>query len=284
MKIFSITNRIYLTIFILLLTSCGGNPDVQVNETSNNATSYDETIHINNCGGKADSQQTKSRSFSTDIQGGIDVGIEKIVKGIISAKYSQSQNASVSQSLIAPPGTNMEFVLRWSEEIHAGNVTANGSTGTYTVSIPIAVEQVSSQDLGDCNGNTQISPTNELTNWAFSLERHFPAGFWSAGTHSYSLAFTCPNESPDSITREFSVSNDFSLISGDVYLRWSALRIGNPWGEVVDGINPSQPTIASVAWDTISKSEADSRISNCTGTISWDGGTVESLTGVSFQH
>jgi hypothetical protein len=230
MKIFSVAHRIFLIIFILLLTGCGGNPDVQVNEISKNTTSYDETIHINNCGGKADSGQTKSRSFSTDIQGGIDVGIEKIVEGIISAKYSQSQNASVSQSLIAPPGTNMEFVLRWSEEIHAGNVTANGSAGTYTVSIPIAVEQVSSQDLGHCDGNSQISPTNELTNWAFALERHFPAGFWSVGTHSYSLAFTCPNESPDSITREFIVSNDFPLISGDVYLRWSALRIGNPWG------------------------------------------------------
>lgn len=47
----------------------------------------------------------------------------------------------------------MEFVLRWSEEVHAGNVTANGSAGTYTVTIPIAVEQLSSQDLGNC-GNT----------------------------------------------------------------------------------------------------------------------------------
>lgn len=161
MKIFSVTHRVFLAVFILLLSGCASNPNVQVNEVSNSTTSYDETVHINNCGGKADSQQTKSRSFSTEIQGGIDIGVQKIVEGIISAKYSQSQNASVSQSLIAPAGTNMEFVLRWSEEIHAGNVTANGTTGTYTANIPIAVEHVSSQDLG-CE-ITQSQPTVEVT-------------------------------------------------------------------------------------------------------------------------
>ena len=137
---------------------------------------------------------------------------------------------------------------------------------------------------------TIISPTNEepataeSTNWSFALEKRFPAGFWSAGTHSYSFAFACPNEAPDSVTRDFTVSNSFPAISGDVYLRWSALRVGNPWGEIVDGINPSQSTIASVAWDTITKSEADWRTSNCTGTISWDGGAIESLTGTPFQR
>jgi hypothetical protein len=145
-------------VVVLLLSGCGGNPDVQVTELSNNPSSYDETVHINNCGGKADSEQTKSRSFSTNIEGGIDVGVQQVVVGIISAKYSQFRNVSVSQRLVAPAGTNMEFVLRWSEEVHAGNVTVDGSTGTYTANIPIAVEQVSSQDLG-CNGNAQSIET-----------------------------------------------------------------------------------------------------------------------------
>jgi len=157
MQKFSVVHRIFLALFVLLLNGCdggnGGNPDVQVQELSNSAASYDETVHINNCGGKAESEQTKFHSFSTSIEGGIDVGIQQVVEGVISAKYSQSQNVSVSQRLVAPARTNMEFVLRWHEEVHAGNVTVNGSTGTYKANIPIAVEQISSQDLGNCGNN-----------------------------------------------------------------------------------------------------------------------------------
>lgn len=157
MKIFSVTHRVFLAVFILLLSGCGGsgNPNVQVNEVSNSTTSYDETIHINNCGGKAESEQVKERSFSTNIEGGLEVGVQQVVEGVVSAKYSQSRNTSVSQKLVAPAGTDMEFVLRWKEEVRAGNVIADGKTGTYTVKIPIAVEQVSSQDLG-CSGNAPI--------------------------------------------------------------------------------------------------------------------------------
>jgi hypothetical protein len=163
MKKFSVVHRVFLTVFILLLTGCGGSPDVQVNEISNNSTSYDETVHINNCGGKADSEQTKSHSFSTSIEGGIDVGVQQVVEGIISAKYGQYRNVSVSQRLVAPAGTNMEFVLRWSEEVRAGNVTVNGSSGTYKANIPIAVEQVSSRDLNDCPDGVLV-PTQPPTN------------------------------------------------------------------------------------------------------------------------
>ena len=159
MNKFSIAQRVFLIVFILLSGCGGGNPDIQVNELSSNTTAYDETIHINNCGGKADSEQTASRSFATNIEGGIDVGVQQVVEGVISAKYSQYRNVSKSQKLVAPAGTNMEFVLRWSEEVRAGNVTANGSTGTYTANIPIAVEQVSSQDLGCGTPQTQ-EPTN----------------------------------------------------------------------------------------------------------------------------
>jgi len=164
MRKFSIAHQVFLAVFILLLNGCGGNgnsggnPDVQVNELSNSTTSYDEIVHINNCGGKGESEQTKSRSFSTNIEGGIDIGVQQVVEAVISTKYSQSRNVSVSQSLVAPGGTNMEFVLRWKEDVHAGNVIINGETGTYTVNIPIAVEQVSGQDLG-CSGNAPIPPS-----------------------------------------------------------------------------------------------------------------------------
>jgi len=154
----AIAQRIFLIVFILL-SGCGGSPDVQVNELSSDTVSYDETIRINNCGGKADSEQTVSRSFATNIEGGAEfkAGYQMIVEGGISAKYSQYRNVSKSQRLIAPPGTRMEFVLRWSDEIHAGNVTVEGKTGTYAARIPIAVEQISSEDIG-CSGVVQTQP------------------------------------------------------------------------------------------------------------------------------
>jgi hypothetical protein len=145
-----------LLITLILLSGCGSNPSVQVNEISRDTISYDETIHLNNCGGKADSEQTASRSFATTIEGGAEIsaGYQSIVEGSISAKYSQYRNISKSQKLTAPPDTNMEFVLRWSEDLHSGNVTVNGKTGSYVVKVPVSVEQISTQDLG-CNTTVQ---------------------------------------------------------------------------------------------------------------------------------
>lgn len=152
------------TVLLISLYGCTGNePSVLVNELSSNIVSYDEIIHINNCGGKANSEQTASRSFATTFEVGAEIsaGYHSIVEGSIFAKYSQYRNTSKSQRLIAPPGTNMEFVLRWSEEVRAGNVTVNGSSGNYEVHIPVSVEQISSQDLNHCNNSEQTLPTTE---------------------------------------------------------------------------------------------------------------------------
>lgn len=154
--------RFFLVVFLLLNGCSSSSPTVQLQELSNNPVSYDETVHINNCGGKADSEQTASRSFATNIEGGAEfkAGYEMIVEGGISAKYSQYRNVSKSMRLTAPPSTNMEFVLRWSEDVHAGNVTIDGATGTYEVRVPVEVEQLSSRDLGGCDsGSIQIPPT-----------------------------------------------------------------------------------------------------------------------------
>jgi len=147
---------------LLSISGCGNSPNVQISEISRDTISYDETIHINNCGGKADSEQTASRSFATTIEGGAEIsaGYQSIVEGSLSAKYSEYRNISKSQKLIAPPNTNMEFVLRWSEDTHAGNITINGETGNYVVKVPVAVEQVSSQDLGGCS-NVPVSITTQ---------------------------------------------------------------------------------------------------------------------------
>lgn len=160
-----IAQRVFLLVAVIFLSGCGSSPNIQVNELSSNTVSYDETVHINNCGGKADSEQTASHSFATTIEGGAEfsAGYQSIVEGGVSAKYSQYRNVSKSQRLIAPPATNMEFILRWSEDVHAGNVTVDGTTGNYEVRVPVAVEQVSSQDLG-CNGNAQSIETATSVN------------------------------------------------------------------------------------------------------------------------
>lgn len=135
---------------VLVLSGCNTTPDVQITEVSNSSVSYEETIRINNCGGRAESEQTASRSFATNVELGVGVsaGYHSILVGSVSAKYSQYRDATRSQRLVAPPGTNMEFVLRWSEEVRAGNVLVNGQHGTYEVRIPVSVEQISSRDLG----------------------------------------------------------------------------------------------------------------------------------------
>lgn len=191
----SIAHRVFLIVSILLLSGCGNSPNVQLAELSNNTVSYDETIHINNCGGKADSEQTASRSFATNIEGGAEfsAGYQSIVEGGISAKYSQYRNVTKSQRLIAPPGTNMEFVLRWSEEVHAGNVTVDGATGTYEVRVPVAVEQVSSQDLKGCDsGYVQPPPTQQSSTTALPSPTTPPPASASQGDGQFREHKTTP--------------------------------------------------------------------------------------------
>lgn len=156
-------------VFSLLLTNCGNEPDIVISEKDTSQFTYEEIIHMNNCGGKANIEQVASRSFTTNIEGGGEVraGYAEIISGGLTAKYGQVRDATKSIKLVAPPGTNMNFVLRWSEENRAGNVKVNGEEGTYNVRIPIGVEQLSSNDLG-CQSVNQNSNdphnNNPLTN------------------------------------------------------------------------------------------------------------------------
>jgi hypothetical protein len=154
-------------IFSLLLIACRGgllSSDVKVNENSVDTVSFEEIIRINNCGNPTESTQTKMRSFSTSIDGAAELGVNyQVIEGSVSGRYGQYRNAATSQELTAAPNTNMEFILRWSEKVHAGNVTVNGKSGTYSVHIPIAVEQVSCRDL-KCDGEAQ--PVTEPTSSA----------------------------------------------------------------------------------------------------------------------
>jgi hypothetical protein len=143
-------------IALMLLSSCifSSNPppppDVQITETENNIIVITETIRINNCGGKADSEQIAERSFSMNIEGFVDVNIGTIVEGSVGTKYGQYTSISKTHKLIAPPGTHMEFILEWTEQTWRGNVVSNGQLGSYNIHAPIGVEQISARDLDDC--------------------------------------------------------------------------------------------------------------------------------------
>ncbi len=159
-------------LILLALSGCSANPEVQVVEINKDTVVYEEIIRINNCGGKGESEQTATREFATSVEFGAEVsaGYQSVVRGTLSAKYSEYRNTSKSQRLVAPPGTNMEFVLLWSDDVRAGNVQVNGKSGTYEVRIPISVEQVSSRDLG-CGimtappppSATQVASATEVT-------------------------------------------------------------------------------------------------------------------------
>lgn len=153
-----------LVILLLAMSGCGAEPEVQLAEISRNTIVYDEIVRLNNCGGKGDTDQVVTREFATTIEfgAGISAGYKAVVEGNISAKYSEYRNISKSVRVVAPPGTNMEFVLRWSDDVRAGNVQVDGKSGTYEVRIPVSVEQISSRDLGCGIVPSQVPPSSGI--------------------------------------------------------------------------------------------------------------------------
>ncbi len=128
--------------------------NVQVNETQSRTITTVETIRINNCGGRGESKQVAERSFSVSVEGAIGATVGyAIVQGSVSAKYGQYRNVSKRQELTAPAGTNMEFMLRWTEQEWTGTLFSGGQSGTYIAQAPISVEQVSGKDLGCGTGS-----------------------------------------------------------------------------------------------------------------------------------
>lgn len=162
----------------LLFNSCGTtanttNPasNLQVVETSTSTTTVAEPIHLNNCNNTASVEQESERSQSISIEGEATIGIGYlVVEASVSAKYVKTNSVSKTHRVTAAPGTNMEFVLLWTEQVREGTVTVEGKTGqaTYRVNVPIAVEQASAKALGcDISAQTathpsviQPSPTN----------------------------------------------------------------------------------------------------------------------------
>jgi hypothetical protein len=152
----------------LFLSACNGGTtppgngtELKVNETSVSEDTVAEPIFINNCGNPASAEQVSehSQTITVEVGAGLDVG-NTVVKGSVEGKYSSTKSVKKSQKVVAAPYTNMKFILLWTEKVREGTVTVSGHSGqaTYRVSMPIAVEQVSAENLG-CTTDTPNPPT-----------------------------------------------------------------------------------------------------------------------------
>jgi hypothetical protein len=170
-----------MIIAVLCLNSCIS-PDIQVLEVDSKTIASTETIHMNNCGGMDSSEQTAQRNFATglelDQQRQADyTTIEKMIAG----KYGLYKDMVKSLLLKTPPGTNMEFALKWSEDVYTGNISAGETIGKYVVHVPLSVELVSSRDLG-C---VSIEPTSTSSYVRETLTVSFKDGATGVSTENH---------------------------------------------------------------------------------------------------
>ncbi|MCD6345026.1 MAG: hypothetical protein J7M17_05445, partial [Anaerolineae bacterium] len=166
MRCLRLTNLLLL-VLVLSLNACNSRDKSIVvgAPVAGTGDTVAETVHLNNCGGKADTEQIAERTQTISIEGEAELGVGyQILEASVAARYSESNTVRKSQKLVAPPGTNMEFVLLWTEEVRSGTITVEGKTGqaVYHINTPIAVELASSKDLG-CGVDQPAAPATTAT-------------------------------------------------------------------------------------------------------------------------
>ncbi len=149
---------ICLSLLIFLDGCTSTSTDIRITQTKEGMVEYNETVHSNNCGGKANVTQMASHSFTTNIDGIIagKVGPDAL-QASVASQYGQYRNESKNIELIAPPGTNMQFTLKWTERMLQGVVFVSNDEGTYEAHVPVSVELVGSEDL-KCFDQSPIAP------------------------------------------------------------------------------------------------------------------------------
>lgn len=166
---------LFLTIVAISLSSCGGQPPTPTTANSTPALNYTETeggaaeqveevIRMNNCGGRGEVKQTAERSLTVEVEGEASLGVDiRVVRADLAGRYAESRGVSKSMEITAPPGTNMEYTLVWTEQSWFGTVTSSVGSGAakYRARVPIAVDLRSSRDVGDCAGGQ--APTAPAT-------------------------------------------------------------------------------------------------------------------------
>ncbi|MEK7809409.1 MAG: hypothetical protein AAB571_10075, partial [Chloroflexota bacterium] len=135
--------------------------------------------------------------------------------------------------------------------------------------------------LPPASPTTAPTVANEQSNWVIAFIYNFPAGFWSEGTHQYTLVEVCPQQGLPLVTsctypNSFQVSKSAPLLPNPVYIRVGGLVNNMFVGGGVGAIHPSQPTIAVLRFINLTRSAAEIAKS-CKSTISWDGGAPQSL-------
>jgi len=140
--------------------------------------------------------------------------------------------------------------------------------------------------------STEIPTITETPNWAISFEYQFPSNPWSVGMHEYTIENSCPNVDIDgtgthsaSHTQTFEVSESAAVLPGNAYLRISGLTDKPLDAQLLENIKPLQTTIAVWTLIGMTQAQAELAVTDCTVTVSWDGGTAKQLQpGLPFQR
>lgn len=153
-----------LIVLIVLFSGCGGGSSgaVLLNQTgSSGASVRTDTIPLNNCAGKEKITTTLAHSLDIGIEGGLGVEI-KVVEASLRAKYERGQTSSIE--LPAAPGTNMEYIVEWTDESFFGEVEVDGQTGQAAYTVQVSTPSVTgSVDRGCISGAYQLVRWEEAT-------------------------------------------------------------------------------------------------------------------------
>jgi hypothetical protein len=143
-----------------LLGSCGSvssskssdsSQPIQIEENTQETNTVEETVRMNNCGGKADATQDAERALGVSLEGEAELGVDTdVLQASVKARYEQGRMTRKSLTLVAPPGTRMEFDVIWTEKTWIGTIIKPGVSGQakYKAHLPIAVELIGSRDMG----------------------------------------------------------------------------------------------------------------------------------------
>jgi hypothetical protein len=112
-------------------------------------------------------------------------------------------------------------------------------------------------------------------NWALSFSYAFPANFWNAGPHQYTLITDCPIVAGGGETvaqQAFIATEDAPLHDGPIYLRLNGLSIGvvDQIIEPIRTIHPQQETIAVVTFPQLPEEALEPIAQQCSVTFIWD--------------
>lgn len=146
---------IALILMLTMLAGCsggggGGSGNVEINQTGSTTVGVrTEEISVNNCSGKETITTKREEKLDISVEGGLSVEI-KVVEASLRTRYARGSSSSIE--LPAAPGTNMLFVVEWTEEAFFGEIRLDGKTGlSYEVHVSVP-RQSGGYDQGCISG------------------------------------------------------------------------------------------------------------------------------------